>query len=344
MRHLIFALLALTTVTNAANAGLYESGEPYEFVPNDGKVAAHSFDSFRIRLSDLRSIPVPSPQPSALRRKYLERRDELNAVRRRLNASELDVLGSCYYRLLDRDGALSAWLEASRKDPRNFAAYSNLALLHFDMGDLLNARRYQVDVQLPLVIPGMTEQQTAWFVKVEGYLRRLMKTRYDQGKGIAPEQLRPDDLFGVEFVGDDGYQAGHIAAAQKENVPEDAIAIVQQLLLWLPHDSRLQWLLAELYNANGDPGSALTLLRECIDPFRFRPALLDEHRRILEKHFEDLQAQDEQQRQQEEEHRRQKETQKRGSFWLVVLIGGVVVTGLVGWQLFILFRRVARHM
>src|SRR5205823_11097654 len=140
----------------------------------------------------------------------------------------------------------------------------------------------------------------------------------------------------VQFVGDEGgYQAGQIAAAQKVKLPDDAIAIVQQLLLWLPHDARLQWLLAELYNAAGDPGSALTLLNECVEAMRFHPALLREHQRALLQYFEDLQ-------QQEERRKLETERQKRGTFWVVVLVGGVLVAGLVGWQLYLMARRARR--
>src|SRR5262249_53444478 len=114
-RWLIPLLLAMACA-NYVHAGLYESGQPYEFMPRDGKVMSHSFDNFRIRLSDLRGIAVNLPQPSSLRQKYLARRDELNSARRRLSAPELDVLGACNYRLYDLEAAISAWLEASRKD------------------------------------------------------------------------------------------------------------------------------------------------------------------------------------------------------------------------------------
>src|SRR5437588_10036710 len=94
----LIAVLLLIAGIHSAQAGLYESGEPYEFMPKNGKAAAHSFDNFRIRLSDLRGIAVSSPQPTSLRQKYLARRDELNAHFPRLSAEELNVLGACDYR------------------------------------------------------------------------------------------------------------------------------------------------------------------------------------------------------------------------------------------------------
>src|SRR5262245_52259569 len=121
----LIALFVFIILVHSARSRLYESGEPDEFVPKDRKVAAHWFDNFRLQLSDLRGIAVNSPHPSPLRQKYIARRDALNGARRRLSAGELNALGACNYRLYDMDAAMSAWLEASRKERGNFAAYSN---------------------------------------------------------------------------------------------------------------------------------------------------------------------------------------------------------------------------
>ena len=47
-------------------------------------------------------------------------------------------------------------------------------------------------------------------------------------------------------------------------IGKDAVAIVQQLLLWFPTDVRLYWLLAELYAAEGDIDAANTIFDECV--------------------------------------------------------------------------------
>jgi len=72
-------------------------------------------------------------------------------------------------------------------------------------------------------------------------------------KGARAPVEKWDDLFHVAFTGPSGeYEAGNIAADQKEQLPADAVATVQQLLIWLPDDLRLYWLLGELYNAKGE--------------------------------------------------------------------------------------------
>jgi hypothetical protein len=66
---------------------------------------------------------------------------------------------------------------------------------------------------------------------------------FEGGKPLTP----------VRFVGDGGkYEAGSIASAEKAKLPPDAVEIIEQLLIWLPHDDRLFWLLGELLNARGE--------------------------------------------------------------------------------------------
>ena len=61
----------------------------------------------------------------------------------------------------------------------------------------------------------------------------------------------------ASWVGPSGaYEAGALAADQWPRLPAEAMNLVTQLVLWLPHDNRLYWLLAELVNVNGDFSTA----------------------------------------------------------------------------------------
>jgi hypothetical protein len=91
----------------------------------------------------------------------------------------------------------------------------------------------------------------------------------------------------VRFVGESGdFEPGKIAKAEKAKLdavrkfPSDPgpIDIVQQLLIWLPDDQRLFWLLGELYNAAADL-TDVTL-----------PTDGEERRKILNKSGDDLAA------------------------------------------------------
>jgi hypothetical protein len=92
-----------------------------------------------------------------------------------------------------------------------------------------------------------------------------------------------DDLFDVRFVGDSGqYKAGNLAADQREKLPSDALAIVQQLLIWLPDDTRLYWLMGELLNAQGDLAGAYRVFDQCRGSRAFGAKQLQEHRQIVQ--------------------------------------------------------------
>ena len=61
-----------------------------------------------------------------------------------------------------------------------------------------------------------------------------------------------------------------------------AIAIVQQLILWFPGETRLYWLLAELYAAENDLDSAIAIFDECAWGQKYgNRKLLMEHRNAV---------------------------------------------------------------
>lgn len=141
-----------------------------------------------------------------------------------------------------------------------------------------------------------------WYREVETYQRKLLNLRNGEGPPL-PFKLADnvDALFDdggkprrpVRFVGENGaYEAGKLAAKERAKLPQHAIEVVQQMLNWLPEDMRLYWLLGELYNADGDFETALTIFDEIGLKMRFKkdddfPALLREHRQILRQFKDD---------------------------------------------------------
>jgi hypothetical protein len=132
--------------------------------------------------------------------------------------------------------------------------------------------------------------------KYEVYLHKLMQLRRK-----SPGTLALDPLFGpkdkpVVFVNDAGkYEAGHIPIAEKDKLPGDAIEIVEQLLLWMPNDGPLYWLLGEVFNASAmskktaeasrrDIKAAFLILKEIKTGMRQKdvPKDLDEHFAVLD--------------------------------------------------------------
>src|SRR5207244_13551603 len=88
----------------------------------------------------------------------------------------------------------------------------------------------------------------------------------------------------VRFVGESGqYEAGKLAATERAKLPAEALAIVQQLVIWLPEDTRLYWLLGELYNASGDIAAAARIFDECVGNVRrFSAPDLRAHRLVVQ--------------------------------------------------------------
>src|SRR5205823_691058 len=113
-----------------------------------------------------------------------------------------------------------------------------------------------------------------------------LRQRYQESlrapPGVGTKDLTLDKLFpGVRFVGPGGkYTAGQIDVRMQDKLPPDALALVEQLLLWMPNDLALEWLLAEVLNAQGEIRHAHDLIYYLVDNGMRGEGLL-EHRRIL---------------------------------------------------------------
>ena len=344
MRRVLFVSVLTLWVCGPAMAGMYIPGEPADFVPIDGKVTALSFDRFRLKMTDLTGAALaldPRYPTSDLGKKYVALMKELQQQRRQLSAERLTSLGGYYYRLVKWDDALDVFLEASRKDRTNFEAYSDLVVLYLVQGQYTEARTYFGSAKQPPKLPGMSSEESAWCYKVDGYLLKLIRERSSEKRNaVPPNQLHPDNLFGVEFVGESGgYEAGKLAQVQKSKLPEDSIAIVQQLLFWMPGDARLYWQLAELYNASGEMENARTIMNECVDSRRYQPDLLREHRRQIDEEIEQRREQRAKKQRESEEEQAHNEGRKKKIMIGVAIGGGAIILLLLYWQVGILLRK-----
>jgi tetratricopeptide (TPR) repeat protein len=130
---------------------------------------------------------------------------------------------------------------------------------------------------------GWSEGQSDFFRKVESYHLRLVKLRLEER---VPSQTL-DALFvkdgkPVRFVGPSGqYEPGKIAPAEAARLPSNSLEIVQQMLVWLPNDSRLYWLQGELLNARGDYEYAYEIFDDLVFRRNERFPELMSHRRAL---------------------------------------------------------------
>jgi tetratricopeptide (TPR) repeat protein len=283
--------VAWALTAGAARAGLYDPAQltrEAQQLPNQGKPLP--FSSFRDQLNELFAIGIPQPVSPA-RARHLERAKEL-AVRvgsGQTKVEDLISLGAEYVRLGRTGEAVDVLTRASARDRRNFIVYANLGTAHQLEGRWARAidALQQARENWPREVPGLTSEELKWFRRVEDYHLKLARLRaretLNRATSAASTGEGLDDLFGVRFVGEAGeFQAGRLATEEQKKLPPDAVAILQQLLLWFPADTRLYWQLGELLNARGDIGSAATVFEECVWTRRYDPPLLRAHRQLVQ--------------------------------------------------------------
>lgn len=180
-----------------------------------------------------------------------------------------------------------------------------------------------LDARFPAHVPGLNEWQRQWWEKLDRdyvphyYRLRLHEAEQRQGKTpaelarLAEEEqvlglfplpglpgrgqvqvyglISPGDhvenlMEPLRFVNDKGeYEPGRLADSERAKLPADALAIVQQMLFWYPSDTRLFWLLGELYAAEGNVDAAYRIFDACTWGRQYgNRRLLMEHRHIVD--------------------------------------------------------------
>jgi hypothetical protein len=223
-------------------------------------------------------VPEPASNPP-IRQRYIliefMARDEslkLDTLEQKLNYSTVLIRRG---RAFDAARFLEPVYQENRK---NFLVLSQFATAHF-----LSANRdFEVrasvfmkkalelwpkkwsDVkkdQKKLLEPfGWDEYDFDRYRRCEVLLERLMVNRLkeknlqDEKKPVS-ETVDPIFLDAkgkpIRFLNEKGeYEPGRIAAPDKEQLPRDSVEAVEQLLIWMPNDERLLWLLAETFNAS----------------------------------------------------------------------------------------------
>lgn len=239
-------------------AGLYYSGETYSELPSQ----------WRGFLLDQRTLRTIAVQPSAaapggpIRKIYRAEADKLTklAAQRKLTADEAADLGALYVRLGEAARAVEVLRTAQRDHPNHFQLAANLGTAWQMQGDLAQAAAcLEQAVRLAPAKLRALEQLHLKLVR--------LRSREADAQGL-------DDLFGIRYG-----TPGRLTEAERKRLPDDAVARVQQLALWLPSDGRLLWQLGELAGTNGDPATAAAILDGCVTEFGLRSRQLNEHRR-----------------------------------------------------------------
>jgi hypothetical protein len=252
-----FLLLCATP----AHAGLYYSGEKYAELPSQWR--GFLLDQRTLRNIAVKGTPQSAESPGRLR--YWQEADKLEK-QHKLTADETADLGAIYLRLGETAKALALLRPAQRMHPNHFHIVSNLGTAWQMSGDLEQALAcLEQSVRLA---PGKNLQ-------AEQYHFRLVRSRLARKQGL-------DDLFGVRFVSDTGvYEPGQLSVEEKRKLPTKAVAVAEQLALWLPGDAALLWQLAELANAHGDVKNAAAMMDGCVTQFGLNHPDLRRHRQLV---------------------------------------------------------------
>jgi hypothetical protein len=265
----IVAGLCILIAGASAQAGLYYSGEQYASLPTQWR-------GFLLDHRLLRNIalkPKVESEEGPLRRRYRDEAEKLQA-KKKLSADESADLGALYVRLGEPARAVEVLRQAHQAHPNHFAILANLGTAWQLLGDLRQAE--SALEQAVRLAPGKQ-------LPFEEAHLKLVRSR---SKAQATDL---DDLFGVRFLGEkDVYEPGKLAAAQMKKLPNKAVAITQQLALWLPADGPLLWQLAELANAHGDIRNGAAMMEGCITQFGMNNPTLRKHRQALRDAIENL--------------------------------------------------------
>jgi Tfp pilus assembly protein PilF len=258
----------------ASRAGLYYSGESFADLPSQWR--GYVIDHRALRMISVKAIPGRPDNPMRVEYEQAALRLEKAGKERNLSADEQADLGAIYVRLGDLGKAVAVLRNAQAEFPNHFRVTANLGTAWQLQGESeLAAAHLRQAVRLA---PGK-------YQKAEEYHLKLVQLRQRQGR----DAQKLDALFDARFAGDMGqYAPGKLASAERKKLPSDAVAIVQQLALWLPADGRLLWLLAELANAEGDVKTAAAIMDGCVIEFGMHSPELRLHRRLTRSAAEDL--------------------------------------------------------
>lgn len=293
------AVAAMLVLPPPGRASLYhpEDSSLTLSVRPDGTPEALPFDEFKRRL--VVSSNIANPGLKTDDRAQIEKRAAAKMARGELSPEETLPLAVDMLRLgtaseggwgsgpssasrLDADAALNRLMLLKRQRP-NYYVLSTLAHLYAARGDWPDALSHLesaiFDYAPPPPVPGLTPEQQRWQLRIDrDYILPYLRFRQQEAAQKLKPPMESEDVYplfpprekGVafapmKFVNDVGkYEPGKLAAADKAKLPPDAVAIVQQLLLWFPRDIRLIWLLGEVYAAEGNFEDAKRAMDYCV--------------------------------------------------------------------------------
>jgi tetratricopeptide (TPR) repeat protein len=224
------------------------------------------------------AAPGAPPQGDLSPARYHARVEKLQAKERSegLTVTERVSLSAYLIRLQKTEEAQRVLAAAEAEEPDNYQVLANLAtaylLLGLSQADP-NLVQRAIDYQekalaaWPELVAGESRSQHQWHRRVEQYQLALLRSRQQElARGGARAQPTLDQVFAdVSFAGPKGeYTPGEIAVGYRAQLPPDAVFIVMQMVVWMPLDNQVYWLLGEVFNSQGDIADAWAVFNELV--------------------------------------------------------------------------------
>lgn len=264
MSSTIRAMLVVVLTASAAHAGVYLPAK---------------YDRWPLPLEPMDLVLQIELRGSGRVQEMKEQAGALEAKKGELTVEEGAHLGGLYI-LQGQFHKATAWLIGLRnKEPKNYLVNANLAAAYFFQDDFTAAINHQTELLQPDVwpreVPDWPAERLRFQRRAEALFLELMEHRKDKKKKDELDALFPGANFKDRFI------PGQRSVKNSAYLPPDALMLMQQLVLWAPHDDLLKWLLAEIYNSEGEILEAQRILKE-LENKGFSTRLLRNHRQELD--------------------------------------------------------------
>lgn len=281
---------AVCLLVPTGRASLYQPDDPMVVpVSSTGDGSALPFDEFKRQFATLSNQSNPAltrvkKEEKTDREKQLDRVTLRKKARGKSPADDValaaDLIRLGNNKPLYVNEAIELLAPRTRDRNPNYFVFTTIAISYAARGDWNEAAENQLaaltDTEMPNELPGLSPSRRSWLARLDRdyvlpyyqfhvtELRKKTPPESEDATPLFPVPQRGQPHVPIRFVNEAGtYEPGKLAASERAKLPTDAIAVVQQMLLWYPWDSQLYWLLAELYAANGQFSYAVAIMDEC---------------------------------------------------------------------------------
>ncbi len=242
------ALLVLLVGAPFASAGIFSPHEPCPFeIAADGTAKPLPLNVFKLLLNECVAALNPiTPEIQTFKGLVLRR---LGSAPKAPSRAEMVGISADRLRVGHDREVIELLTPTIRDDNPDYRLLIHLARAHAALGDwdlALKRTGDARDCDPPTELAGTKAEALEWMLKVDRAHTRPWMLAARQS---ADPKARPSDP--------------DVPPLFREMPPPDAIAVVQQMVLWAPLDANLLWLLGSLHLEKGQFAEAFDILDQC---------------------------------------------------------------------------------